>query len=175
MSEPDFHPSARADFVGALVWICLGLAVLAGALTMDRLEAQHVPFYTVPGLLPGLLGVLMTALGALLAFRSWRHRPPDRPAPASPAGAFQRRARHLVLVIALCLGFGIGLVGHGLPFWMAAALFVTAAIPALQYPERRAAGRRLNGRDLFKAAAIGLGAGGAITVIFQKIFLVHLP
>jgi hypothetical protein len=78
-------------------------------------------------------------------------------------------------VLGLCLAFGVGLVGHGLPFWLAAAIFVTVAIVSLQYRERKASGEKLSLRRLITAAAIGLGAGAAITVVFQEIFLVRLP
>ena len=46
--------------------------MLALSFAMDRLEAQHINPYTVPGLLPGLLGIVMILLGGLLALRSWR-------------------------------------------------------------------------------------------------------
>ena len=62
----------RADLRDALGWIVFGVAVLIGSLTMDRLEQQHINPYTVPGLLPGLLGIAMILLGGLLALRSWR-------------------------------------------------------------------------------------------------------
>ena len=44
------------------VGIVLGVAVLIGSFTMDRLERQGVNPYTVPGLLPGLLGIAMMGL-----------------------------------------------------------------------------------------------------------------
>jgi hypothetical protein len=165
---------ARGDFLGALAWVGLGLAILIGSLTMDRLESQHINPHTAPGLLPGLLGVAMMLLGSLLALRSWRRgalRPGPTPGPAPGRLDFGR----LSLVLALCLGFGVGLVGRGLPFWLAAAVFVTIAIIALQHPQRKAERRKLSVREVLVAAAIGLGAGGAITLVFQQFFLVRLP
>ena len=41
--------SPRADLRGAIGWIVFGVAVLVGSLAMDRLEAQHINPYTVPG------------------------------------------------------------------------------------------------------------------------------
>ena len=72
------------------------------------------------------------------------------------------------LVIVLCVLFGAVLVGHGLPFWLAATLYVTASILLL----RR---QRADAKAAAVAALIGLGAGGAITLVFQQIFLVRLP
>ena len=76
-------------------------------------------------------------------------------------------------MIVPCLVFGSALVGHGVPFWLAAASFVTVAILLLQ--PSVANRRRAGARSLAVAAAVGLGAGGAITVVFQQVFLVRLP
>jgi hypothetical protein len=165
---------ARAELVQAGGWALLGLAVLIGSLRMDRLESQHINPYTVPGLLPGLLGLAMMLLGALLGWRAVRdgalapearvHRPFDAVS-----------ARRIASVIGLCVAFGVGLVGHGLPFWLAAAAFVTAAILLFEAPRRAAEGRGLSLRDVGFALAVGLGAGGMITLVFQVLFLVRLP
>jgi hypothetical protein len=165
---------ARAELVQAGGWAALGLAVLIGSLRMDRLESQHINPYTVPGLLPGLLGIAMLLLAALLAWRAARH------------GALAPEARvhrpldptvlgRIALVIGLCLVFGVGLVGHGLPFWLAAAVYVTAAILLLERLHRAAAGRSVTIRDVAFALVVGLGAGGMITFVFQVLFLVRLP
>jgi hypothetical protein len=152
----------------------LGVAILIVSLRMDRLQSQGINPYTVPGLLPGLLGIVMLLLAGLLALRSWQRG--ALAADPARAPAFDKvAARRVALVLALCLIFGIALVGHGLPFWAAAALFVGVAIVSLQQPLRRAVGRRLGLRDVAIAIVIGLGAGAAITLVFQQIFLVRLP
>jgi hypothetical protein len=161
----------RGDFYSALGWMALGVAILIGSIMMDRLENQDINPYTIPGLLPGLLGIAMTILGALLALRSWR--PHLLTTPISRDTSIDRR--QVVLVLGLCLIFSVVLVGHGLPFWLAAALFVSVAIVSLQARQRKAAGEKLGLRRIVIAAAIGLGAGLAITIVFQEIFLVRLP
>jgi hypothetical protein len=176
--EPEAIASLRSDFLSAIGWMGLGIAILIGSVTMDRLEKQGINPYTIPGLLPGLLGIAMTILGALLGLRSWR---PLFASAVSAAPADRGEQKRLLLVLGLCLGFGVGLVGHGLPFWLAAAIFVTVAILSLQYQSgkqyqsRKSTGERSSVRSLVKAAAIGLGAGLAITVVFQELFLVRLP
>src|ERR1700761_4230460 len=76
---PEAAVSPRSDLLAAIGWMVLGGAILTGSLMMDRLEDQDINPYTIPGLLPGLLGIAMIILGALLALRSWR-APPMRPA-----------------------------------------------------------------------------------------------
>jgi hypothetical protein len=172
-AEIDPHALSRSELIQGGGWIALGGAVLIGSLCMDRLESQNINPYTVPGLLPGLLGIAMMLLGTLLALRSWR-----RGALARPRHRFAfdaAVARRVALIIALCVTFGVILVGHGLPFWLAAAIFVSVAIVTLQRPQRLAVGEKLGLRRLAIAAIIGLGAGGIITLIFQQVFLVRLP
>jgi putative tricarboxylic transport membrane protein len=164
----------RTDLLSAIGWIALGVAILIGSVTMDRLEDQDINPYTIPGLLPGLLGIAMIILGALLAIRSWRAYP-FRAAETMETSTDNAGGKRLALVLGLCLAFGVGLVGHGLPFWFAVVIFVTASILSLQYQQRSATEAPIGLRQFAVAAAIGLGAGIAITVIFQDIFLVRLP
>src|SRR5450631_3982661 len=164
--------SPHSDFVAALIWIGFGIAVAIGSWRMDRLENQDINPYTAPGLLPGLLGIALILFGALLLLRAWRQGALDPRVPRGvPMSAAERK--RLLIVLGLCLTSGVGLVGHGLPFWLAAAIFVSATISILQYPQRRAANQVARG--IVTALAIGLGAGLAITLIFQEFFLVRLP
>ncbi len=166
VGEPRAAP--KADLADAAGWLLLGAAVVGASLTMDRLESQDVAPFAAPGLLPGLLGIGLLSMGGVLLVRSLR-RAADG-APALPPWAERNRA---ALVIVLCVLFDTVLVGHGLPFWLAAAVFVTVAILLLQVT---AAGRRrFDVRTILVAAAIGLGAGGAVTFVFQQVFLVRLP
>ena len=165
------RPSARADFHAGLAWIAFGLVVCIASWRMDRLEKMGVSFFTAPGLVPGVLGVLMATGGIALAVRAWRE------------GAFGVAQRPPVLLrrdalarigvtLVLCLGFALVLVGR-VPFWTAAAAYLFLQISVLQYPERKAAGQVVRG--LAVAAAIALGAGGTIAFLFQEVFLVRLP
>ncbi len=95
-SPAELQAQAARDLRDALGWLVFGAAVLIGSIRMDRLEAQHINPYTVPGLLPGLLGLVMILLGVLLAVRSWdrgarlRRRAAVRGRPALDAPARRR-------------------------------------------------------------------------------------
>ena len=105
----------RSDFWQGLGWVALGVAVLALSVTMDRLESQNINPYTIPGLLPGLLGVAMILLGGVLATRSWQRGGLEHP--REPFTEHQRETRKRVwIVIALCSTYSVVLIGHGLPF-----------------------------------------------------------
>jgi len=171
-AEPPIHP--RNDLFDAIGWIALGIAILIGSLLMDRLERQNINPYTIPGLLPGLLGLMMILLGGVLAVRSWRRGALHLPRPA--ASADDREARRRVwIVIALCMGYAVMLVGHGLPFWLASAIYVTASILILQRLSRDENERRLTLRAWLKAVVIGVASGLITSLVFQELFLVRMP
>jgi hypothetical protein len=160
-------PSPVEDLVGSVAWIAFGGAVLYGSWTMDRLEKMHINPYTAPGLVPGLLGAGLLLFGILLLTRSLK---------ASGESGRERGASgvgRLALALALCLGYGAGLVGHGIPFWAATFLFVFVSIALLQWPERRR--EKQLGRGLGVAAACAAGTALGVTLLFQELFLVRLP
>lgn len=163
--------SPRQDMMHAVFWMALGGGTLWESWRMDRLENQGAHPFTVPGLLPGLLGVALMFFGALLMLRSWgRMRDGVAVTPVDPDTQTPSAQRRTALVLALCVGFTGGLVGRGLPFWAAAALFITVAIGVL-HPKTELSVSRV----LIKALLIGVIAGWVITLVFQEFFLVRLP
>jgi hypothetical protein len=162
----------RTDLVTGGIWVVLGVAITIGSWRMDRLESQGVPWFTAPGLVPGILGVMITITALGIVLRALRSRDSGRPA-SSMASDDTRFAGRAALTLALCVGFAAGLVGHGIPFWIAAAVYLFLHIFLLQLPARRA--RNEVARGTLVAAAIAIGASAAISYIFQEVFLVRLP
>lgn len=182
------HEPPRSDLKDATGWIVLGSAVLVASLRMDRLQSQGINPYTIPGLLPGLLGIAMIVLGGVLALRSWRRGALHGVLPPASAELREQRKR-VAIVLALILGYGLVLVGHpsllvhllvpgslaGLPFWVASALFVATAILVLQRLGADPRDRALTPFAIAKAVVIGVVAALAIQLVFQDLFLVRLP
>lgn len=171
------HAAARADLWSGGAWMTLATAILTASIRMDRLEDQDINPYTIPGLLPGLLACVMLFFGAMLALRAIRRGAlagARSAAGSRPARADSAPGRTL-LVIGLCVAFDVLLVGHGLPFWAAAAIFVTVAILALERNPDTRIGHLPTPAAALKAAVIGVIAGVVVTTVFQEVFLVHLP
>ena len=125
-SEPDVEVSPRADLWSALVWVAFGAVVGVASWRMDRLENLHINKYEIPGLVPGLLGAAIVLLGVLLALRSIA-RGALRMAPQ--ASTEKRGSRiYTGIVLGAMLLYSVVLVGHGLPFWLVTAVFVSAFI-----------------------------------------------
>jgi predicted cobalt transporter CbtA len=187
MTDPDLVPEhsvatgvdeetrpPRSDLKDAAAWVALGVAILIGSVTMDRLQAQNINPVTVPGLLPGLLGIAMVLLGAALGVRSWRRGAFAQATPATTADQREER-RRVWIAIALCAGYGVVLVGHGLPFWLASTVYVTAAILVFRRISRDPLERRLHARAWAQAFVIGLAASVVTWLVFERVFLVRLP
>lgn len=132
---------------------------------MDRLESQGVEPYSVPGLLPGLLGIALAFAGLVLAVR---RRPATQH--AEPENAFD--PARAALAITLCGAFTLGTLGR-IPFALAAFAFVFLAILLFEAPDRRREGTLPAGA--LRAALVAAGAATAVTLVFQEIFLVRLP
>ena len=163
-------PSPRSDLISSGVWTVIGAAIAIGSWNMDRLASQGVRGYAAPGLVPGILGVLVMLTALVIVVRSIRR---GALAPGGRGRPTRMTAGLAALSLLLCLGFAAGLVGHGLPFWAAASTYLFLHILLLQYPERRAAGQV--GRGVLVAAAVALGAGLTSSLLFQYAFLVRLP
>lgn len=166
----DEKPSAFADLLAGAAWLLLAVAIIAGSWQMDRLTHLQATIYTMPGLVPGLLGTAIGIASIILIVRALK------------AGALTdvrwpriHLAEHwrLIAVLVLCLGYAVGLVARGMPFWLASAIFTAVFIFVFQFADRRRDGALPRGALV--AVTVGLVSGLVIHYAFQDLFLVRLP
>ena len=162
---------ARPDTVLGAGWIAFGAAVLAESWRMDRLETLNINPWSVPGLMPGMLDALMMVFGAALVARALAAHASATDIGSAPVALGGRTW----LALALCVGFAGGLLGRGLPFWLTAAGFMFIAIVAFRWLDRDADAPQGIGRLALESAAIALAASGAISLLFEELFLIRLP
>ena len=173
-SAPEGDVSPRADLGSALVWTAFGAAVTIGAWRMDRLEHLHINPYEIPGLVPLLLGAAMLLLGLVLVGRAIL-RGGLHASDATDAGQpAEGGRRHMVAVTGAMLAYSVGLVGHGIPFWLATLLFVAAFIFFFDRERQRTLGRSVT-RQAVLALVYGALTSAVVTLVFQDIFYVRLP
>lgn len=161
-TAPEERPSARIDLVSAAAWIAVGGAILYASWTMDRLERHGAALYTAPALVPGLLGLVLLALGVLLGARAMRE---GALGGAGINPSLRQGWAGTALVLALCLGYAVGLVGR-VPFWLATFVFVTAFVATFEYPSVR---------RIAMAPLYGVATSFVVTYLFESVFLVRLP
>jgi putative tricarboxylic transport membrane protein len=158
--------SPRADRITAVVLFVLGVAMLMGGYTMDRLEIRQIHPASIPGLVPMILGAVLALCAGLLyagAGSAAAEEPPE-------AGAVSWS--DLWVTLALALGFALVLVGR-LPFFWAAAIFIAAFVGWFSWREAATSNARL--RAGVWAVGFALLASGVISGLFRYGFLVRLP
>ena len=164
----------KADFVAGLAFVALGLAALVESLRMPRFEHLGVNPYSVPGVVPGALGVVIALLGAVLVVRAARAGGWRLGVEALRLADLWRHdaARRFTLALFLTLFYAVALVGT-VPFWLATGMFVFVFIAAFEWRSGDAPAARL--RALSMAAIEAVVVAAVVTLVFREVFLVTLP
>lgn len=166
--------SPRADLHDAIGWIVLGIAVVIASWRMDRLANQHINPLTVPGLVPGLLGLSMVLVGAILGLRS-HARGAFRDAIALPGALRRLQRKRVVLAALLCCGYSVILIGRGLPFWIASSIYITVSILVFDRIGADPVRHRIGLPAIGRALLIGVLSSITVWQVFERLFLVRLP
>jgi hypothetical protein len=170
----EIHPSSpRRDLQGGVVWTALGCVIVALSWQMDRMTQQGATLHTAPGLWPGIVGTLLAVLGGVLVLRSWRRaRQVGWDSAAADDTDYAPRSS-FALAASMFFVYALLLVGRGLPFWLATALFVTTFVFLFQHAQRRTAGKVARG--VVVALACGVITAIIVTLLFEQLFYVRLP
>ena len=164
----------RADFLTGIGLISLSLYVIIESWRMPRLEHLKVHPLSVPGIVPAFIGMVLLIFGTVLVIRSIRrggHRL------GFSYEGFRRMLsnpgnQRLLLTAILCIGYAGFLIGT-LPYWLATGLFTFLFIILFEWERGMNAARRK--KCLISAALIAILSSAAITLVFERLFLVALP
>lgn len=166
-------PKARTDLITAAVLLAFAGAAFAGAWAMPTFTDQGGDPFTAPGIVPGFYAVIIGGLSLLMGVRAVPRgalRPDGGP---PPDWREVEGTSNLRLALAALLGLGLvfGLIGR-VPFWVAAAVFVAGFAILFEWPftPREQRLRRIAG-----AIVLGIVTGVAVTLVFERVFLVRLP
>lgn len=159
------------DLVVTTILLAVGIAQFVGGYTMDRLEIRHIHPASIPGLLPMFLGVAITLVAAFQLYGLFRARHGEDG--KRPSGAIDRdELLRLIGLIALCAVYALILVGR-IHFWVASSLFITCFIMIFEL--HRAMSHRDMAVTIARALVIAVVFGGAVSYLFEDLFLVRLP
>jgi hypothetical protein len=173
-SMADSRNMHKADFVTSLVLLAFGVTTIVLSVTMPRLEHRGINPYTIPGLVPGLLGAAIVIMGAVLFLRSVYNRgysfriSRQRLSEIIAVPQVQRVAATLLI----CLIYALGLIGR---LWYPAStlIFVLAFIVVFEY--QREQPLRGQSRRIVTAGIEALLTAAVVSAVFRYLFLVRLP
>lgn len=163
--------SDRTDFWTGLALAAVGLAFAIGSWQMPRLEARGINPLTVPGIVPGVLGVALTLLGLILAVR--RYDPARGSIGLSGIIGTGHGRRSLVVAFGLNLVFALVLVGH-IPFWFATFAYLAAFMAIFGLATQDVPPVARNKRAAF-IVVVSSAVTAGIVYLFETLFLVRLP
>lgn len=171
MNEKDMP---KADFISSLVLLGFSLSVVVMSINMPRLENREVNPLSVPGIVPGFLGVVIGIFALIMLVRSIRQRGYILEINAEKTRAFFIKDSILRAIgtIALTLVYAWGLVGR-LPYLLATFLFVFAFIGIFEYEKNDPPKRKK--KKLLIAALMAIISSAIVTAVFRYLFLVSLP
>lgn len=161
------------DRLSGVIFVLLGLAVLAGALAMPRFESRGAFLYQAPGLTPAILGAALALSGLIMVLRRPAAGADDSTVWDEIFGDPVNRRRALA-ALALTILYGAVLFGW-LPFVPATGVFIFAFVVTFErlLPEGDALPPAT--RTLSVAALLAIAAAFGIHFVFQSVLLVQLP
>lgn len=164
----------KADFVTAIGLSLFGSAIIIRSLQMPRFESLGVNPYSVPGIVPGLLGTVLTILGLMLLVRSIRRKGYRLGLTRETVRGYFTDASTKRFLIALLLSviYGIFILKR-IPYALATGLYVFAFVLIFEY--RPGEGLFSQKRALFFSFLEALLVSAGVTLVFRYLFLVDLP
>jgi len=165
---------ARADFLTGIVLICLSLYVIIESWQMPRLQHLKIHPLSVPGIVPAFIGMVLLLFGTILVIRSIRrggHRL------GFSYEGFRRLLskpgnQYLLLTAILTIGYAGFLIGF-LPYWLATGLFIFLFVFLFEWERGMSVAQWR--RRLISAGIIAAVSSAAVTLVFERLFLVTLP
>lgn len=171
MNERQMH---RADFITGLLLLAFGVTMTIMSVQMPRLENKDINPYTVPGIVPGFLGVIISLMSVVLVIRAAINRGFELGVTTDSVRKWITggTARRLFVTLILTLFYALFLIGH-IPYTAATFLFILVFI--LLFEWRRDFDSRRKIRVVTIAVVQALLTSLVVAGVFQYLFLVDLP
>lgn len=170
--KPENMP--RADFVTSILLMAFGIWIVVHSLQMPRFENLDANPFSVPGIVPGLLGVVIFFLSLVVFLRSLKQNGHRLGVNATVIGNFIKDAsmQRMLITILICSGYGLGMIGR-INYYAATFMFVLAFLLLFQY--RQAHTDQVTGKLIAVSVLQALLTAGAVGAVFRYLFLVELP
>jgi putative tricarboxylic transport membrane protein len=163
----------KADFVSSIILTLFGIGIMVESWRLPRLENLNINPYTVPGIVPGFLGLFLAVGGLAILIRSirrggWRLG-------VSGASIMQWLASPMVMrtaiTVVITMAYAI-LLFPNIPFWIATPIFIFVFVVTTEAMKYGGLPDRIK---LLTALLLAVAAGLIINFVFQDLFFVRLP
>lgn len=163
----------RADFYTSIILIAFGITATRMAMQMPLADARMHSVYSSAGVVPGILGIIITVFGIILFVRSLVKSRRAAVICATEVKAFfmDSSVIRIIITITLCLLY-VFFLGR-MPFPLVSFLFIFIFILFFEY--ERNIPLKVQKKTIFTAAIVAFVSSAAITLLFQYLFLVRLP
>lgn len=158
----------KSDSITAIVLMMLGIATAFESWRMPRFTEVGSSIWASPGIVPGLLGIALFIMAAILFLRTRTSVANKEAVQVGGPGSFLR----IAIVVGFCV-FYAGVLVSRVPFWLATFLFVFAFITVFELFEPEA--RRKWIIRVAMAVVIAALTSGIVSYVFSNIFFVRLP
>jgi hypothetical protein len=164
----------RADFIVSIVLVVFGIGIIWSSLAMPRFEDQGGTIWDSPGIVPGLLGVLITGFSLSIFFRSIARKGYRLGISKATVGGVLKDGGTLRIILTIVVGVLYGLVLlRYLHFIASTIIFVFAFIVMFEYDAKKSLAAQWK-VPVFALLTAVLTTGGVYGT-FQYLFLVNLP
>lgn len=163
----------KADFYTSIIIMAVSITATVLALRMPTDFGRGSDLHSAPGVVPILLGSIITILCFIMLIRSIVRARGQLGISPSSFGAFVKDTAtiRIASTIAFCLSY-VFLMGR-LPFPVLTFLFIFGFIIFFELDLKVNVTRQT--KILVKAAIVAVCSSAAITLLFEQIFFVRLP
>ncbi|MCJ7830472.1 MAG: tripartite tricarboxylate transporter TctB family protein, partial [Desulfobacterales bacterium] len=156
----------KADFVVSILLVCFGLWVILHAYRMPRFENLNADPFSVPGIVPGSLGVVIMLLGSVVLIRSLRQKGHRLRVDRETLRSFGRdpSMQRMLASLLVCFIYGFVLVGL-INYYLATFIFMLAFLILFQYQPSQPFGGQ--GRLWVASTLQALLTAGLVGAVFR--------
>jgi len=164
----------KADFVASIILMAFGIWIVVHSINMPRFEEFGANPFSVPGIVPGILGTIITMLSLLVFIRAVRQKGYRVDINGCTLKSTMQDAsfKRMIITCSVCVFYGLGMVGT-VSYYLATFIYVFAFLIIFQYrfSETYNNQRKLIGWSFVQAMLIA----GTVGAVFRYLFLVDLP
>lgn len=165
---------SKGDFLTSIGLFIFALAIIILSLQMPRYEGLGVESYSVPGIVPGLLGIILLILSIILLIRSIKRKGYRLGMSTQMVKKYitDDSTRNFLITLILCLAYGVFVLKR-IPYVLATGLFVFFFVIIFEFRPREniSSQKRTILASFIEAFFVSVG----ITLVFRYLFLVDLP